>query len=335
MQTEVHYAAGRLTVADPRVFHAGRRTLASLLIRELAACTDVRTALLDLETGDLRIDWPGAGYPPDRAAAVFTEALQSARRAESKGKEKRRFPFERVWTVWMTHRLAGGPIVLRARQTQAGRVCIRLVTAPTQHAHWDTMLDAVGNCAGIHALRVRRWPEGLDVDFDPTQLSREQVLDAVADAWQAKPLELTPESLSAGRAFMVRGPRRLLYLATGCGSFVMSIVGLVVPGVPTVPFLLASSYYFARSSRTLHRKLLDSRLFGRMLQEWETHRAMSRASKRRLAGFTLTVILISVAFAPLSPMLLVMVAVMSAICLYGIGRIPELNAPLPLPSQPA
>jgi hypothetical protein len=33
-------------------------------------------------------------------------------------------------------------------------------------------------------------------------------------------------------------------------------------------------------------------------------------------------------------MLLVMVAVMSTISLYGIRRIPELNAPLPLPFQP-
>ena len=43
----------------------------------------------------------------------------------------------------------------------------------------------------------------------------------------------------------------------------MTFVGLVVPGIPTVPFLLASSYYLARSSRTLHKRLLESRLLRR------------------------------------------------------------------------
>jgi uncharacterized membrane protein YbaN (DUF454 family) len=181
---------------------------------------------------------------------------------------------------------------------------------------------------------VRRWPAGLDIDFDPGLVSRDQVLDAFAEAWQTGPLTLAP-AVATERAFLVRGPRRLLYLATGCGSFVMAIVGLVVPGVPTVPFLLASSYYLARSSRSLHRKLLDSRLFGQLLQEWEAHRAMSRTSKRKLAVFTVTVILISAAFAPLSPVLLVMIAVMAALSLYGISRIPELRAARLPELQPA
>lgn len=334
MQTTVSYQTGRLTISDPRVFQTGRQRLALPLMEALGACTDVRSARIDLETGVLTIDWAEIDCTPDRAADVFTAAMHSARRSESDSKGKPRCPFARAATVWMTRRVSGGPLLLRGHQTRPGRLQLRIVAAPTEHPPWDDLLDSVGNCTGILALRVRRWPAGLDVDFDPRQLSRDQVLDAFAETWQTGPPTLAPV-VTAERPFVVRGPRRLLYLATGCGSFVMSIVGLVVPGVPTVPFLLASSYYLARSSRTLHRKLLDSRLFGQMLQEWEAHRAMSPASKRKLAGFTLAVILISAAFAPLSPALLAMIAVMAPISLYGIGRIPELRAAQLPDMQPA
>lgn len=125
--------------------------------------------------------------------------------------------------------------------------------------------------------------------------------------------------------FVASGPRRLLYLAAGCGSFALMFVGLIVPGVPTVPFLLASGYYFARSSPRLHRKLMQSRLFGQMLREWETSHAMSDASKRRLASFTLAVIAATVAFAPLSPVIVVIVILMSGASFYSIGQIPRIE----------
>jgi uncharacterized membrane protein YbaN (DUF454 family) len=106
---------------------------------------------------------------------------------------------------------------------------------------------------------------------------------------------------------------------------VLTLVGLVVPGIPTVPFLLATSYYFARSSPRLHRALLNSRFFGPMLAEWETHRALSRQSKLKLTAFTLVVVVITLILAPGNPVLLVIVALMTALSLYGIARIPEIG----------
>jgi uncharacterized membrane protein YbaN (DUF454 family) len=127
---------------------------------------------------------------------------------------------------------------------------------------------------------------------------------------------------------LVRGPRRWLYLALGSGSLMMTFVALIVPGVPTVPFLLASSYYLSRSSRTLHNWLLESRLFGQVLREWETHRAMSRRSKWRLAGITFVVVLVTILIAPLSPLVIVLVAIMVSLTLVGVYKIPEIE-PLP------
>lgn len=72
---------------------------------------------------------------------------------------------------------------------------------------------------------------------------------------QTSPGERTQLSSSSSAAasaatgtMLVRGPKRLLYLAAGAGSSVMTVVGVLVPGIPTVPFLLSSSYFLARSS---------------------------------------------------------------------------------------
>jgi hypothetical protein len=334
MQTKVSYQTGRLTISDPRVFHPGRQRLARPLMEQLGASASVRSALIDLDKGVLTIDWSTNDGGTTGHAAVFTAALHTARQAEGSCRVTIRCPFQSTATVWMTRRVTAGTLLLRGHQSEPGHLQLRIVTAPTKHPPWDDLLDSVGSGRGVLGLRVRRWPAGLDVDFDPEHVTRDQVLDAFADAWQAGPLTLAP-MVATERTFVVRGPRRLLYLATGCGSFVMAIVGLAVPGVPTVPFLLASSYYLARSSRSLHRRLLDSRLFGQLLREWEAHRAMSRESKRKLAVFTVTVILISAAFAPLSPALLAMIAVMAALSLYGIGRIPELQTARLPELQPA
>jgi hypothetical protein len=193
------------------------------------------------------------------------------------------------------------------------------------------VLASLAACPGIGTVRIGyRWGR-LDVDFDPRRLTRAQVLDAVSEAWQGESPEPSP-TLGVGRERVATGPRRLLYFALGTGSFAMAVIGLVLPGVPTVPFLLASSYYLARSSPALHRRLLASRLFGRLLREWQTHRALSRESKRRLAGFVVIAIVISVALAPLSPALVATVAVMLVLSLYGIHKIPQLE-PLPAPAS--
>lgn len=131
---------------------------------------------------------------------------------------------------------------------------------------------------------------------------------------------------------LVRGPRRLLYLAAGAGSVVMTIVGVIVPGIPTVPFLLSSSYFLARSSPRAHALLEATPLFGDMVREWDAHQALSRTSKRRLAVFTLVIIAFTVVLAGPSLLVLAVVSVMAPACLIGIIRLPEMHAEAPEPN---
>ncbi len=103
----------------------------------------------------------------------------------------------------------------------------------------------------------------------------------------------------------------------------MTVVGLIVPGIPTVPFLLLSSYGFARSSPRINQWLRETRFLGPILTEWEHHGGLSRKSKRKLIGLTVVIILIAVILAPLSPLGLVLILIVASLSTYGVYRLPS------------
>jgi hypothetical protein len=87
-----------------------------------------------------------------------------------------------------------------------------------------------------------------------------------------------PEDADATRLHdspLVRG----LLLAAGAVAVVLGLVGVVVPVLPTTPFLLVAAACFARASPACYRYLLASR-FGPLILEWRQHRSIPWRAKR-------------------------------------------------------
>ncbi|MSR74150.1 MAG: DUF454 domain-containing protein [Planctomycetes bacterium] len=82
-----------------------------------------------------------------------------------------------------------------------------------------------------------------------------------------------------------RGARRVLYWSLAAIFFALAVLGVALPGLPTTPFLLLTSWCLLRCSPRLHAKLRASRLFGPLLHDWEEHRGVRLAVK--VAAFTL------------------------------------------------
>ena len=59
-------------------------------------------------------------------------------------------------------------------------------------------------------------------------------------------------------------------------ALAIGLVGIVVPGLPTVPFVLLSAYAATR----LHARLLDDPRFGPIIRDWQAQGAVSRRAKR-------------------------------------------------------
>ena len=66
-------------------------------------------------------------------------------------------------------------------------------------------------------------------------------------------------------------------LAYACVA--LGVVGVVLPGLPTVPFLLVAAWAAARGSDRLSAWLDDHRQFGPLLRDWREQRAIPRRAK--------------------------------------------------------
>lgn len=69
---------------------------------------------------------------------------------------------------------------------------------------------------------------------------------------------------------------RTLLKLVGIVSAGLGFAGIILPLVPTTPFLLLAAFCFARSSDTLYQKLLNNRWVGRYLRDYRAGRIRRR-----------------------------------------------------------
>lgn len=63
-------------------------------------------------------------------------------------------------------------------------------------------------------------------------------------------------------------------IALGWIFFALGIIGLLLPIVPTTPFMLLALWAFSIGSERFHRWLYHHRIFGPPLQRWQRHRVI-------------------------------------------------------------
>lgn len=72
---------------------------------------------------------------------------------------------------------------------------------------------------------------------------------------------------------------RLIYLASGYAALGLGAVGLFLPLLPTVPFVILAAFCFARSNPDLEARLVNHPLFGPHIRRWRERGAISRRGK--------------------------------------------------------
>jgi len=76
-----------------------------------------------------------------------------------------------------------------------------------------------------------------------------------------------------------RGALRWLMVALAVVSLVLAVLGVVLPGLPTTPFVLLAAWAAARSSPRLSAWLERHRLFGPLIRDWRQGGRVSRRAK--------------------------------------------------------
>lgn len=70
-----------------------------------------------------------------------------------------------------------------------------------------------------------------------------------------------------------------LLIVLGTLSLCIGLIGIVVPGLPTTPFLLLTAALYIRSSQQLHDKLLANRVVGRYIRDFYDKKGMTWKGK--------------------------------------------------------
>ncbi|WP_237485546.1 YbaN family protein [Vibrio hippocampi] len=85
-----------------------------------------------------------------------------------------------------------------------------------------------------------------------------------------------------------------------CGivAVALGIAGIVLPLLPTTPFLLLASACFLRGSPRLHDWLWNHATFGAIIRDWQQHRCIAKKVKLRGAIFICCSFSVSIFFAP-------------------------------------
>ena len=89
---------------------------------------------------------------------------------------------------------------------------------------------------------------------------------------------------------------RAAYLAAGFLFVGIGLLGLVLPVLPTTPFILLAAACFARSSERFYRWLLEHRAFGPLVREWREHRSIPHRVKLVAIAMMAATLTVSIVF---------------------------------------
>jgi uncharacterized membrane protein YbaN (DUF454 family) len=110
----------------------------------------------------------------------------------------------------------------------------------------------------------------------------------------------------------VKQSTRIALVVLGTVALVLGIIGIVVPVLPTTPFLLLAAACYARSSERLHQWLTNNRFLGEPIRSYRDNRAVKLHVKVyaivvlwagialsivAIGGFWLTLALVAIALA--------------------------------------
>lgn len=113
---------------------------------------------------------------------------------------------------------------------------------------------------------------------------------------------------------------RVIWLVVGILALALGGLGVVLPLLPTTPFVLVAAFAFAKSSDTLHQWLLDHNIFGPLIANWQRYGAISRSTKVLSLLSLVAVLVISLVMAVPAFVITVQALVVGACSLFIISR---------------
>jgi len=93
--------------------------------------------------------------------------------------------------------------------------------------------------------------------------------------------------------------KKILFIVVGSLSFSLGAVGIVIPGLPTTPFMILSSIMFLNSSERLYLLLTTHERFGKYILDFKQGKGIT--FKTKIYAQTMMLLTMSFSLIPISP----------------------------------
>ncbi len=90
--------------------------------------------------------------------------------------------------------------------------------------------------------------------------------------------------------------KKLAYLILGTVSLALGVIGIVLPVLPTTPFILLTAWCYLRGSPRFHKWLIEHPRLGPIVEEYNDERGMRKESKIKAILITWTAVLLTAIF---------------------------------------
>ena len=90
--------------------------------------------------------------------------------------------------------------------------------------------------------------------------------------------------------------KKLVLIAIGIIALILAIIGIIIPLLPTTPFLLLSAACFLKGSDRMYQWLINHKHFGNYIRNFREHRAIPLKTKVVAVSLLWVTILFSISF---------------------------------------
>ena len=120
---------------------------------------------------------------------------------------------------------------------------------------------------------------------------------------------------------------KTLLLIGGWLSLITGLIGILLPLLPTTPFLLLAAFCFSRSSTRLHHWLSHHPWFGPPIQQWQQTHTVSRKTKKKALFLILISFTASLLLTPLPLLGKAALLLLALLLMWFVARLPERPQP--------
>lgn len=113
---------------------------------------------------------------------------------------------------------------------------------------------------------------------------------------------------------------RAFFLTLGWLAVGLGFIGIVLPGLPTTPFLLVAAFAFGKGSPRLRLWLVEHPRLGPPIIDWEERGAISRRAKAMAVGAMTLVFFLSWAFGVPAAVLAIQALAMGGVAIFIVTR---------------